>query len=92
MLCFDFQYRYSDADIESMEKKHTKQLLKLHKTSYLRSDFCSDCCGDLDECAECLKNKEFNKAVLKKLLSTREHVLNKQESKALRKQRIKEGK
>ena len=91
MLCFDFQDRYSEADIEAMEKMNTRQLLKLHKTSYLRSEFCSDCCGDLEECTECLKNEKFNKTVLKSLLDTREHVPSKQESKALRKQRIREG-
>ena len=91
MLCFDFQDRYSEADVATMEKMNTRQLLKLHKTSYLRSEFCSDCCGDLDECADCLKNEEFNKATLKRILATREHIPSKQESKALRKQRIKEG-
>lgn len=91
MLCYDFQKRYSEADVEAMEKMNTRQLLKLHRISYLRSEFCSDCCGDLDECTDCLNNEKFNKAVIKRLLSTREHVPNKQESKALRKQRIKEG-
>ena len=90
-MCFDFQDRYSKADIEAMEKMRTRQLLKLRNSSYVRSEFCSDCCGDLDECADCLNNEKFNKETLKRILSTREHILSKQESKELRKQRIKEG-
>lgn len=92
MPCYDFQKRYSKADVEALEKKHTKQLLKERNGSYIRSEYCTDCCGDHEECVECQSNIEFNKAVINRLLATREHVLNKQESKALRKQRIKEGK
>lgn len=91
MLCYDFQKRFTEVEIAALEKMCTRQLLKLHNGSYLRSEFCVDCCGDLEECTECLNNEKFNKTVIKRLLSTREHVLNKQESKALRKQRIKEG-
>lgn len=91
MLCYDFQDKYSTAAVEALETMCTKQLLKLRNSSYKRSELCSDCCGDFEECTECLKNEEFNKLVIKRLLSTREHVPNKQESKALRKQRIKEG-
>lgn len=92
MLCYDFQKKYSETDLKALEKKHTKQLLKERNSSYIRSEYCMDCCGDREECSECQSNIEFNRAVLKRLLATREHVLNKQESKALRKQRIKEGK
>lgn len=92
MLCYDFCTRYTETEIEALEKKHTKQLLKEHNSSYVRSEYCTDCCGDHEECSECQSNIEFNRAVIKRLLATREHVLNKQESKALRKQRIKEGK
>ena len=91
MLCCDFQKRYSEADVEALEKKHTKQLLKERNSFYVNTGYCHDCCGDRDECFECLSNIEFNRAVIKRLLGTREHVPNKQESKALRKQRIKEG-
>ena len=92
MLCYDFQKRYSEADVEALEKKHTKQLLKERNSFYINTGNCYDWCGDLEGCSECRSNIEFNKAVIKRLLATREHVLNKQESKALRKQRIKEGK
>lgn len=92
MLCYDFQKRYSEANIEVLAKKPTKQLLKERNSSYVCSEYCVDCCGDYKECSECLSNIEFNRAVIKRLLATREHVPNKQESKAIRKQRIKEGK
>lgn len=91
MLCFDFCTRYSEAEIEALKKKHTKQLLKMRNSLYHTSEYCQDLCGDKDECSECLNNVEFNRNTIKRILSTREHVLNKQESKALRKQRIKEG-
>ena len=92
MLCYDFQKRYSEADLKALEKKHTKQLLKERNSSYVCSEYCTDCCGDHEECAVCQSNIEFNRAAVKRLLATREHIPNKPESKALRKQRIKEGK
>jgi hypothetical protein len=91
MLCFDFCARYTETEIEALENKHTKQLLKMRDSFYHNSEYCQDLCGDKDECFECLSNLEFNKAAIKRILSTREHIPNKQESKALRKQRIKEG-
>ena len=91
MLCFDYQVKYSEDDVAALEKMHTRQLLKLRNAWYVNTGYCYDCCGTHDECLECRSNIKFNKAVLKRLLSAREHVPNKQESKALRKQRIKEG-
>lgn len=91
MPCFDFQERYSDADIEALEKMHTKQLLKRRNSLYH-----SGCSGtyyvsNSPECEACCRNTEYNMEQVKKILATREHILSKQESKALRKQRIKEG-
>ncbi len=93
MLCCDFQKRYSEADVEALESMHTKQLLNERNHLYHVSEYCADCCCDKydEECERCGNNHEFNMAQVKRILATREHVLNKQESKALRKQRIKEG-
>ena len=92
MPCYDFQDKYSAMDIAALEGKHTKQLLKERNRFYVNAGFCYDCCGDLDECGECRSNIEYNLGQVKRILATREHVLNKQESKALRKERIKKGK
>ena len=91
MSCFDFCTRYSEADIEAMEKKHTKQLLNERNSLYHSSCSGSYYVSNSPECAACCQNNEYNMEQIKKILATREHVLNKQESKALRKQRIKEG-
>jgi hypothetical protein len=34
MSCFDFCTRYSEAEVEAMEKKHTKQLLNERNSLY----------------------------------------------------------
>ena len=91
MLCFDFMERYTEAEIAGLDTKHTKQLLNLRNSYYVNTGYCLDWCGDLPECKECRSNIKFNTALIKSILSTREHIPNKQESKTLRKQRIKEG-
>ena len=94
MACFDFQDKYSSEDIRALENMHTKQLLNERNHLYHVSEYCADCCCDKydEECQRCGNNHEFNMQQVKRILATREHVPNKQESKALRKQRIKEGK
>ena len=90
--CFDFQDKYSNADIEVLEKMHTKQLLKERNRQYKASEYCSDMCDKTSpECILCRYNKNYNREQLKKFLDTREHIPNKKEAKELRKKRIKEG-
>ena len=91
MQCYDFCIRFSKADIETLEKMHTRQLLKRRNSLYH-----SGCSGNYyvsnsPECEDCCRNTEYNMEQVKKILATREHILSKQESKALRKQRIQEG-
>jgi hypothetical protein len=90
--CFSFRHRYTEQDIVNLNQMHTKQLLKERDRYY--SDGCSGnyYTSDTPECEACLANQAYNMTQIKKILATREHVLNKQESKALRKQRIKKGK
>ena len=74
---------------EELEKLHTKQLLNSRITHYPRCDnyYYSPC----SYWAECKKEfDDFNKLV-KEILATRPHVPNKQESKAIRKAKIKKG-
>lgn len=94
MSCFDFQDKYSNEDIRALENMHTKQLLNERNRLYHVSEYCADCCCDKydEECQRCSNNRTFNMQEVKRILATREHVPNKQESKALRKLRIKEGK
>lgn len=93
MACFDFQDKYSNEDIRALEKMHTKQILNERNRLYHVSEYCADCCCCKydEECQKCDSNRKFNMQQVKRILATREHVPNKQESKALRKQRIKEG-
>lgn len=92
MACFYFHPKYSYADIRALETMHTKQLLNERNHLYHVSEYCSDCCDKCaEECGRCGNNQQFNMEQVKRILATREHVLNKQESKALRKLRIKEG-
>ena len=91
MKCWDFTYAYTQEEIKDLEKLHTKQLLNKKRGLYLAGDFCRDYCGDCDECNQCMQNEKFNKEILKSILATREHILNKKESKELRKARIKKG-
>ena len=91
MRCFEFTYAYTEEEIKELEKLHTKQLLNKKRGLYVAGDFCRDCCGDCDECKQCMQNEKFNKEILKSILATREHILNKKESKELRKAKIKKG-
>lgn len=89
--CYCFYHKYSASDIEALKKLHTKQLLKTRNALYSEP-----CCGSYfsswhPTCVKCCANVEYNRQQVKAILATREHVLNKQESKALRKQKIKEG-
>lgn len=92
--CRDFTQRYTDEQIRQLHTLHTKQLLKKRDSSYIYSELCCDSCRYCvdEECDICIANKKFNREQIKAVLATREHVPNKQESKAIRKQRIKEGK
>ena len=91
MLCYDFQKRYSESEVDALEKKHTKQLLKERNLWYHCGCNGTYYVSNSPECEACFQNTKYNLEQVKKILATREHVLNKQESKALRKQRIKEG-
>ena len=71
------------------EKLHTKQLL--NKLRNLTKNPPYQCMGFCTNYSECAKTHEQNLVLVKEILSTREHVLNKQESKCLRKERIKRG-
>ena len=94
MACFYFQDKYTNDDLRALENMYTKQLLNERNRLYHVSEYCADCCCDKydEECQGCGNNHEFNMQQVKRILATREHVPNKQESKALRKQRIKVGK
>ena len=94
MNCLYFSDKYSNADIAELEKMRTRQLLKERNRLYHVSEYCSDCCCDKydEECVMCSNNQAFNIAQVKRMLATREHIPNKQESKALRKKKIKRGK
>lgn len=81
-VCIDYYKK------ENLEKLHTKQLLKMRKSNYIYLDMC-ECCNHR---IECLRIKEYNKRLLKEILSTRPHIMNKKESKAYRKAKIHEGK
>lgn len=71
---------------EALEGLHAKQLLNMLHSSYL-SGSCECCSAFLD----CCKVEENNRALIKEVLKTRPHVLNKIESKNLRKLRKKRG-
>jgi hypothetical protein len=92
--CIDFTQRYTDEQIRQLQTLHTKQLLKKRDLSYICSELCCDSCSHCvdEECNICIANEKFNREQIKTVLATREHVPNKRESKAIRKQRIKEGK
>ena len=92
MSCFYFQDKYTNENLRALENMHTKQLLNERNRLHHVSEYCSDCCDKCaEECERCGNNQQFNMGQVKRILATREHVPNKQESKALRKQRIKEG-
>lgn len=90
--CDIFTERYTTKELEALNKLHTKQLLKQLRGSRI----CGEDCryyytSSSPECQQCLANQKYNEQQLKAILATREHIPNKQESKALRKARIKKG-
>lgn len=75
-------------DKDKLESMHTRQLLK-----ELRNTYAGICC-DAEWCengALCKNNMHENVCRIKEVLSTRPHILNKQESKAMRIAKIKKG-
>lgn len=92
MACFDFQDKYTNEDIRALENMHTKQLLNERNRLYHGGCSGTYYVSNSLECEACCQNNKYNREQIKKILATREHVLNKQESRALRKQRIKKGK
>ena len=89
MQCMDKAVRYTNEEIAQLQKLHTKQLLK--KKNVMCGGYCSYFLG-CESCKECYDNYQHNLQQLKNILATREHIPNKQESKALRKAKIKKGK
>jgi hypothetical protein len=83
---------YTPEEIEALNKLHTKQLLRKLKVGRICGEDCRDYfTSSSPECEQCLANQKYNEQQLKAILATREHIPNKQESKALRKARIKKG-
>ena len=92
MNCDMFTKRYTTDEITALNKLHTKQLLKQLRGSRVWGEDCRDYITFSNpECQQCLANQKYNEQQLKAILATREHIPNKQESKALRKARIKKG-
>lgn len=90
--CDVFTQCYTSEEIEALNKLHTKQLLKKLKGSRVWGEDCRDYFTiSSPECQKCLVNQMYNEQQLKAILIMREHFPNKQESKALRKARIKKG-
>ena len=88
MRIYDFNCITKIYKDEELEQKHTKQLL--NKLRAVRLSQCETySCKHWEECE---KNREYNISLLKEFLSHREHIPNKQESKAIRKAKIKKGK
>lgn len=73
---------------EELEKLHTKQLLRsrVHTTYPCSTDI------QCPHYIKCKRALEEERALIKEILATREHIPNKKESKALRKERIKRRK
>ena len=92
MSCFDFQDKYTNEDLRVLENMHTKQLLNERNRLYHGGCSSNYYVSNSPECDACCQNRDYNMQQVKRILATREHVPNKQESKAVRKQRIKEGK
>lgn len=78
----------SHLERETLEKLHTKQLLNRLRGHYL-STSCYEYCKNASICSKI--NRE-NIELIKDILKDRPHILNKKESKELRKARIKKGK
>lgn len=75
-----------------LEKLHTRQLLQWSYRSGGTGMLDYNCSPDYcKECEACFETVRQNKALVKEILATREHIPNKQESKVLRKQKIKQG-
>lgn len=72
---------------EELEKFHTKQLLKfrIHSTYPCSNDI------QCPHYIECTRALEQERDLIKEILSTRPHIPNKEESKRIRKERIKKG-
>jgi hypothetical protein len=83
ILCGGFKEMHTYTP-EEMKKLHTRQLLGELKHTYHCA--CAYCWKDSD-----WKQLDNYKAQLKQELATREHIPNKQESKAIRKAKIKKG-
>ena len=75
---------------EELEKMHTKKLLHWGYRSGGIIAW-SGCNNGSEACRLCRKHREANRALVKEILATREHIPNKKESKQLRKERIKRG-
>lgn len=88
MLC-PYQYLKTNLNITELENLHSKQLLKMLRSIHKG---CSDSVSDDAVCKECFSNIIYDRSVLKSILSTREHILTKQESKEKRKALIRKGK
>ena len=65
-----------------LEKLHTKQLLHRLRCTYTLA---------WDYSEEELEDFQKERSIIKEILATRPHVMNKQESKAYRKMKIKKG-
>ena len=89
--CCYFTRVYTTEEIEKLNKMHTKQLMNERNKLYTVTGYCNDLCCHDAECHLCQANIQHNKEQLKKILATREHVLNKKEAKELRKARAKGG-
>ena len=76
-------------DKQEKEKCHTKQLL--NTLNNMRKNNPATCCGFCKNWTKCDKIHNENMELIKNILSTREHIPNKKESKQLRKERIKRG-
>lgn len=80
----------SKFDKAMLEQKHTKQLLKMRGGGSYKWIEASGYCGESCKYADvCNSNKDYNKKLVREILATREHIPNKAESKARRKEEIK---
>ena len=85
-------YFVNSFDVEKLSKLHTKQLLKWEYRDGGWLSCADGCyCESSEECRRCMKNYEQNRTMVKTILATREHIPNKQESRMIRKEKIKKG-
>ena len=74
---------------EDFDKFHTKQLMDMrYNPPYAAYEYYCESCSAEEQCCE---NREKNQQALREVLATRPHVLNKKESKELRRNRKKQG-